>query len=491
VDESHHVSLIGLDFGTTTSSAVVASARLERRWASGRSELEGIEERYRSEIVFTPFRGNDIDVERAGELVDGWLAAAGVSTAAIFGGGAIITGLAARRTNAAHLARLIRARIGDAVMAIADDPCLESWMAFMGSAVELSRARPETPVMNVDIGGGTTNLALGLGGDVIRVGCLFVGARHVEVAPGTYRLVRLSEQARALFDHLGIRKREGESLAPEEVRAVVDFQVALIEAEVEGHEEPFATPADAGRRRASADAAALGARLRQVALRLPSGLPRAALTLSGGVGELVYRSLKGEALPETTHYGDLGIDLTRRILASRCLMRDVLVPASTGRATSYGLLRHSTQVSGATIFLPDPEALPLTDIPILRRLSSAAPAVEIERTVELARRSPRGGCIQIRYEGRGPEALKELGQRISSALAGWSLSPPRPLVILLSEDVGKALGGYISRWGREPMDVLVIDEIAPRDAQFVQIGRAHGEVVPVSFYGMSPRRESP
>lgn len=485
----HLVSLIGLDFGTTTSSAVVASAQLERRWASGRSDLDSIKERYRSEIVFTPFRGDDIDVERAGELLDGWLAAADVSAEAIFGGGALITGLAARRKNAAHLARLIRARIGEAVMAIADDPCLESWMAFMGSAVELSRARPETPIMNVDIGGGTTNLALGLGGDVIRVGCLFVGARHVEVTPGTYRIVRLSEQAHALFEHLGIRKREGETLAPEEVRAVVDLQVALIEAEVEGREEPSAIPEGAGPERPPMDA--LGASLRQVALRLPRGLGRAALTFSGGVGELVYHSLRGEALPETTHYGDLGIDLTRRILASRCLMRDVLVPASTGRATSYGLLRHSTQVSGATLFLPDPGVLPLTDIPILRRLSSAAPAVEIERAVELARRSPRGGCVQIRYEGRGPEALKELGRRISSALAGQRLSPPRPLVLLLSEDVGKALGGYITRWGREPMDVLVIDEIAPRDAQFVQIGRARGEVVPVSFHGMSPMRESP
>jgi ethanolamine utilization protein EutA len=160
VQTRRRVSLIGLDFGTTTSSAVVASASIEQRWAAGRVELADFDEPYRSEIVFTPFRDDAIDEARVGELIEGWLAEAGVRAEALFGGGAILTGLAAERRNAARLTELIRARIGGAVLATADDPCLESWMAFMGSAAALSRARPDTPVLNLDIGGGTTNLAL-------------------------------------------------------------------------------------------------------------------------------------------------------------------------------------------------------------------------------------------------------------------------------------------------------------------------------------------
>lgn len=479
MDAPRSVSLVGLDFGSTTSSAVVASARLERRWATGRTELEGFEERYRSPFVFTPFRGDTLDLAGISALLDGWLAAAGVRAEELFGGGAILTGLAARRENAADLGRLVRARIGDAVMATADDPCLEAWMAFMGSAAALSRAQPDTPVLNLDIGGGTTNLALGLGGEVIRTGCLFIGARHIEVTPGSYQIVRLSEHARAVLAHLGIPKREGDALSPGEVQAVVDLQVARIEAEVDGREGALAAPVEK--------------LLRQVALRLPEGLPRAALTFSGGVGELFYRHLRGEPLPETTRYGDLGIDLARRLLASPRLTEGARVPASTGRATSYGLLRHSTQISGPTLFLPRPEALPLTDVPIVRRLASSAPAEEIEAAVALARRSARGGCIEVHVEGRGPEVLKELGRRLSSALARENASPERPLVILLAANVGKALGGYITAWGRRPMNVLVLDEIAPlgQDAQFVQIGRMRGDVVPVSFHGMNPRREAP
>lgn len=57
---SDTVKLIGLDFGTTTSSAVVASARLARSGVTGRVELSGAREGYRSDMVFTPLRCDDI-----------------------------------------------------------------------------------------------------------------------------------------------------------------------------------------------------------------------------------------------------------------------------------------------------------------------------------------------------------------------------------------------------------------------------------------------
>src|SRR5437868_12984594 len=48
------VKLIDLDFGTTTSSAVVAAAWLTRSAVTGRVELDQVRECYRSEMVFTP-----------------------------------------------------------------------------------------------------------------------------------------------------------------------------------------------------------------------------------------------------------------------------------------------------------------------------------------------------------------------------------------------------------------------------------------------------
>src|SRR5262249_54450523 len=143
-DARARVSLLGLDCGTTTTSAVIASARLSRHFATGRVVLSDFVEQHRAEMVFTPFRGDALDAEAVASLLAGWLTAGGVRDVELFGGGAIITGLAAQRGNAGELARLLRARVGGAIMATADDPCLESWMAFMGSAAGLSRERPDT-----------------------------------------------------------------------------------------------------------------------------------------------------------------------------------------------------------------------------------------------------------------------------------------------------------------------------------------------------------
>src|SRR5262245_50998518 len=127
------VKLIGLDFGTTTSSAVVAAARLCRT-AVGRMDLALQDELYRSDMVFTPLLPDDrLDLGRVEELLDAWLRAGQVRTGELFGGGALLTGLTAQKQNGAALVQLIRRRVGDALIATADDPCLESWLAFMGN----------------------------------------------------------------------------------------------------------------------------------------------------------------------------------------------------------------------------------------------------------------------------------------------------------------------------------------------------------------------
>ncbi len=48
------IKLMGLDFGSTTSSALVAHAQIARHCVTGRMELREIAEHFRSEAVFTP-----------------------------------------------------------------------------------------------------------------------------------------------------------------------------------------------------------------------------------------------------------------------------------------------------------------------------------------------------------------------------------------------------------------------------------------------------
>lgn len=459
--------LLGLDFGSTTSHALVASARIVRNCVTGRMELGEAAPFYRSEPVFTPFDGDLVDERRLGAHLEQWISESRVDPRTITAGGAIVTGLAAQKKNAGAIAQLVRGRIGDAVIAVAEDPCLESWLAFMGNCGTLSQAQPDVPFLNLDIGGGTTNLALGRDGEVSRTGCYFVGARHVQVEPGTYRLRVLSRYGEGLLGRLGIRRTAGEELRPEEVGWIVDDYVALLEALASG--------------RTTSD------RLHeQVPFSLPPGTAAPVVTLSGGVGELAYRRAQGQAMPGTTAYGDLGIDLAERIVRSPVLSRNLKthVPVNLGRATVYGLALHNTEVSGTTLFLPRPEVLPLRDLPILARFSAEAGPGEIADAVEAARRSGRGACIQMTSPADDFATVKRVGGHLAAALRKSPFPDGVPLVLFVPRNVGKTVGSYATDWGSLPVNLIVIDELVARDARFASLGAPCEGVVPVSFYGM-------
>jgi ethanolamine utilization protein EutA len=327
-------------------------------------------------------------------------------------------------------------------------------------------------VINLDIGGGTTNVALGKAGKVLATGCWLVGARHVQVVPGTYRISQLSPFARQLFAHLHISKGPGDSLTAAEVDAIVAFYAGMLWNIVAGDSAHLDEP--------------IVRALEQAAFRMPPEAADPIVVLSGGVGALVYAHGQGQPWPATTHYGDLGIDFAQRLVAAPDWAERFKrhVPPHAGRATLFGLLLHATQVSGSTVYLPRPDALPLRDLPILGSISTAAGEGHCLRVLDLVRRSPSGGCIEAEV-GQRPDDIRAMGRMLADALKRLNFPAGLPLVVFVQENVGKVLGQYITEWGHLPFHVVVIDEIAGRGAQFSQVGRLTDTVVPVSFYGMN------
>ncbi|HWC91435.1 MAG TPA: ethanolamine ammonia-lyase reactivating factor EutA [Pirellulales bacterium] len=468
---SERVTLIGLDFGTTTSCAVVASARVACNSLTGRIELSDVRQEYQSGQIFTPLVDDRLDEAQLGRHLDAWLGQ--VDAAQIFGGGAVLTGLAAQKSNAAAFIRQTRQRLANAVIAVGEDPRLESWLAFMGNCADLSRANPDRMFINLDIGGGSTNLAAGRHGEVLQTGSYFVGARHVQLAPGGYQITRLSPYASTLFEHLGIAKTVGQRLDPQEVARIVDWYARLLEDAVGGK---LSTQLDAA-----------SAMHEQVPFQLPPAVSDPALTLSGGVGQLVYGHLHGDPWPPTTAFGDLGVDLARGLAERPFWQRHLqaFVPTSLGHATVYGLLRYNTQASGSTIYLSDPSLLPLSDLMILGTISPGSSAADIERLIGLASQAAGGACLRIELPQRVLAEIRELAARLRQAIADQPLADQQPLVLLLRENLGKVLGQYLTDWGQLPWKVVVLDEIDQRDAQFAHLGALRQGVVPVSFYGAS------
>ncbi|TBV13757.1 ethanolamine ammonia-lyase reactivating factor EutA [Stutzerimonas kirkiae] len=468
------VLLLGLDFGSTTSSALVAQATISSHCVTGRMALQEPRVLYRGEPVFTPFRHGSIDLDTVRDLIATWLGEAGVTASELFSGGVIITGLAAQRHNAQALAELVGELVGDALVTRADDGGLESWLAFMGSCSALSRFHATQPLLNLDIGGGTTNTALGLDGNVLACGCHFIGARHLQFEPGGYRLSGLSRFGEQLLRTLHIDSRPGDELDRRQLDTVLDWNVQALLAIVEGNGAFFAT--------------APGRQIEQIPLNLPALASTPAVAFSGGVGELIYRHLDGQALPGTTHYGDLGIDLARAIAATPRLIRDAhrLVPENRGRATVYGLTLHNTEISGTTLFLPRPGALPLKDLPIIARLDTGASQAQLADAIARARSSPGGACLQLLDNGNAPglQGIRQLGARLAGAIEQVAPGPDWPLVILLENNAGKALGNYATDWGRLTANLLVIDEVRERHAHYVNLGKPRQQIVPVAFYGV-------
>jgi ethanolamine utilization protein EutA len=471
-------TLVGLDFGTTTTSALVAEGLVRRNVVTGRMELTVARETFRSPLVFTPLEGDRLDLAATLRLVDDWLARGGIvpGVTDIGGGGALLTGLTARRDNAVGLVAAIRARLGGALVATADDPCLESWLAFQGSCASLSRRHPEAMFLHLDIGGGTTNLAAGIDGNVLATGCLFVGARHVRFETGSRRIEALSPQARDLFAALDIAAAPGDDLAPADLERILDWYLALLDAAVAGEAIDPAGRSTLGHV--------------QIPFLLPSlatGSSRTRIvTLSGGVGEMVYAAARGAGLPGTTAYGDLGVDLARRLLVHPTWSRHWLesVPEGGGRATVAGLLRHATRISGATIHLPSPQLLPLADLPIVATIDLLSDETALVGPLGLARRSDVGAAIRVRGLTPTATAVRAFGSRLAAAFEASPWERDRPLVLLLDTDCGKALGQCATGWGRMAVPLVVVDELDLPQARWVSLGKERDGVVPVSFHGL-------
>ena len=484
-NRSDRVTMLGLDFGSTTSSAMMATAGVEHSCTTGRMGFGVPRVEYRSEPVFTPFNDNKIDLARLDGHIDRWIAESGIRCDTLFSGGVIITGLAAKRINAAALARLIGERIGEAVVATADDPLLESWLAFMGSCSILSRFHAENSFINIDIGGGTTNPAFGKNGSILSTGCYFIGARHFQFEPGTYRLIGISPYGKALLKDLGIEKCLGKELSSREIDAILDFYIDALEAIASGNTDFFSSPTTN--------------RYQQVPFAFESTGITPILVFSGGVGELIYLENQGKELPGTTHYGDLGIDLAKRIVQSPLLAANIsdLVPDNQGRATVYGLTLHSTEISGSTIFLSTNDILPRRDLPVVARLSIDTDAMQVHHALSLVETTSNGACIQVVSEENNVSSpVADMGIPICESLrsvksfglhlkdACTQVNPKQPVVVLVPHNYGQVLGNYASNWRQEPFNLIVIDEIPDRNAHFVNIGRLHNNIVPVSFYGV-------
>src|SRR3979490_2520600 len=210
------LTTVGVDVGSSTSHLLFAKLHLQRLTQSLSSRFVVVhrEVLHRSPILLTPYRPDGlIDAHALEVFVHAAYVEVGLSPDDADTGAVILTGAALERANARAVADLFAGCAGKFVCASAGHN-LEGILAAHGSgAVARSHQRGDT-LLHVDVGGGTTKLALLKHGEVLQTAAIHVGGRLVAVDADD-RITRIEPSATLVADELGIPLEIGGRLAPE------------------------------------------------------------------------------------------------------------------------------------------------------------------------------------------------------------------------------------------------------------------------------------
>jgi ethanolamine utilization protein EutA len=458
---------VGIDIGSSTSHLLFAKVLLQRQsqGLSSRFVVVAREIVWRSPIMLTPFLPDGtIDAAELREFIRACYRDAGFTQSDIGGGAVILTGEAMKRKNARAINELFAAESGKFVCATAGHR-LESRLAAHGSgAVALSKARGIC-LLHVDIGGGTTKLALIDRGAVVGLSAFAIGGRLI-AADKNGAWTRIDHSARLVADDMKM-ELSPDKLADESVRDRIVRRLAMLAADI-----ILDAPLDS-----------LGRSLLLTEPLRRRAVP-AALTFSGGVAEYMFGH-------ERADFGDIAGPLAGELAhaLSRRTSLPLIDPGQRIRATVIGASQFTVQVSGKTIYLPDPYVLPVRNVPVTRIALGAG--VDIDRDHVAA--AVRDGVEEIDFDNVPSVAIAFTWpgdpehSRLTAAAEGIvsALQPLRDdlklLIVAIDGDVGKTFGRLLHRELKWPGKVIAIDGVELQDLDYIDIGEliAPPGIVPV------------
>lgn len=453
---------VGIDIGSTTSHLVFSTLELRRQGEalSSRFSVTGRQVDYRSPIIITPFSNDTkLDTQKLESFFETAYAEAGITPDQVDTGAVITTGDAARKDNAAAVLTLFSARAGNFVCASAG-PILEAKMAAYGSgAVFRSRyADSPTTVLNIDVGGGTSKLAVVRDGEILSMAALNVGARLLTLDANNV-ITHIEAAGRICTEHLNLNFRIGEVASDADLTKFCEaLAQSLLEAATGSTLSPLATKL-------------------MITPPLVAGPTIDVVLFSGGVAEFFYRE-------SPSNYSDLGSGLADQIRsrAKKYLPGATIeLPKERIRATVIGASQFTVQVSGNTISISNPELLPLRNyramlVDLDGVEASAEPirqtiAKTFERLEIVEGREPVALSIHWPH-GPAFAGLKSLCEGIAGALID-TRAANLPVVVVLDCDIARLVGDNLSRVMNGYPDIVCIDGIHLHDFDYIDISKEH------------------
>ncbi|MHA1611386.1 MAG: ethanolamine ammonia-lyase reactivating factor EutA [Promethearchaeota archaeon] len=349
---------VGIDVGSSTSHLVFSRLTLKRERSffnmSNRFVLVDREIIYEGNVIFTPLLDTTtIDIEAVIKFFEEEYKKAGLTPEQIDTGAVIVTGETAKKKNAAEIVSRLSRESGKFVSASAG-PNFESLLGAMGSGIVNLSLEKQNTILNIDIGGGTSNLAIASKGDVHSTSCINVGGRLLGIDKD-FKIWRIDGPSEVVMKELGLNYRLGDIIEEKHVRSIAH---AYAKALIEVMRGP-ATNSMTKRLMMTDD--------------LDFSVSVDEISFSGGVAEMVYEIRAGQEEDQKSEtgkirnpYDDIGWYLAEEILRIMDELKlPLLEPENKIRATVIGAGAFSLSVSGSTCYYDPSIQLPLENIPVV------------------------------------------------------------------------------------------------------------------------------
>jgi ethanolamine utilization protein EutA len=476
--QQDHITLVsvGIDVGSSGTQVIFSRVYMRRlsEALTSRYFVVKRETLYQSPVALTPYVSEErIDERAVGDIVDAAYTAAGIHPDNIDTGAVILTGEALRRDNAKAIADVLAERGGEFVCATAGHH-MEALLAAYGSGAARASHDLRRPVLNVDIGGGTTKLALVENGRAVHTAAIHIGGRLAAGTPtasGGLAITRLDPAGKQLARNAGVEWSIGREATAAQIDQVTAWMAdALVQALT-----------------LEAPSPAVEALWLTDPLEPVEGI--AGAMFSGGVAEYVYER-------EERDFADLGRRLGRAIrdrLARGRFPWPLLPAGECIRATAIGASEYSVQLSGNTVYISNPaELLPRKNLQVLQPDVSLGESIDPVRVTQAIRRHfdafdlVEGQAeVALAFHWQGPPSyarIAALARGIVEALPMTTIGA-KAVFLVLDGDVAQSLGALLKEeWGIAS-EVLVIDGISLRDFDYVDLGRVRmpSYTVPVTI----------
>jgi len=440
---SERLLSVGLDVGTTSTQMILSELLVENKAGSFSVPEMEIGQRkilYKSPVHFTPLlHGDLVDAAALRGLIEREYRRAGIRRADVDTGAIIITGETSRKENAEAVLHELSGFAGDFVVATAG-PDLESVLAAKGAGADAYSEATGKTVLHMDIGGGTSNLALIKEGKIIKTGCLNVGGRLLKLDESG-RIAYISPVLKGICDF-----SVGQQVTEKQVEAVAQILVQALEMAAGLRErtelldrlwtKEIATPVCA-------------------LVRNDSGYDETAVvSFSGGVADCIQRDVPW------LEYGDIGPVLGRVIRTSRLCKGEFRLGEETIRATVIGAGCHSAQLSGSTVFYRNVE-FPLKNLPVVFRLEEFDKQEKTPVVALIGPETPTYADVAV------------LADRIAV------VCKEGPVYVCLEQDMAKALGQALAARMEKTRPILCIDRVKLNEGSFLDVGIPVGPALPV------------